>query len=123
MYYLPEPPYFLIVVGLFAGMTSGIAFEATLKQKVGEWSKNRSTRTLAEMKGSQLQLPFLGMVGGVAIFLSAGLEVFGFPSWLSYVISIPLTIFIGLLIWWQLRNVLGQLERGGSKALDLDMFT
>ncbi|HEY9874684.1 MAG TPA: hypothetical protein V6D12_14695 [Candidatus Obscuribacterales bacterium] len=122
MYYFPEPPYFLLVAGLFASMASGLAFQATLKQKVYEWSKNRSTRTLAEMRGSQLLLPFLGISGGVCVFLGAGLEVFGFPSWLSYIISVPLTIFISILVWSQLRQVLIQLERGGSKALDLDMF-
>lgn len=120
MYYLPEPPYFLLLVGLLAGMASGLAFQATLKQKVHEWSKNRSTRILAEMQGSQLQLPFLGMASGICVFLAAGLEVFGFPTWLCYGASLPLTVFTGLLIWSQLRNVLIQLERGGSKALEID---
>jgi hypothetical protein len=60
VYNFPEPPYFLLFVGLFAGLTCGAAFEATLKQKVREWSKNRSTRTLAQMKGFQLLIPFLG---------------------------------------------------------------
>jgi hypothetical protein len=39
VYNFPEPPYFLLIAGLFAGITSGAAFEATLKQKVQEWSK------------------------------------------------------------------------------------
>ena len=122
MYYLPEPPYFLIVIGLFISMTSGAAFEATLKQRVQEWSKNRSTRHLAQMQGVQLILPFLGMAVGICLFLDAGLEVFAFPAWLSYGISISLTLFIGSLVWSQLRKLLVQLERGGSKALDLDAF-
>lgn len=120
MYYFPDPPYFLLVAGLFVGITCGLAFEGTLKQKVYEWSKSRSTRNLAEMQGSQLQLPFLGIAGGICLFLGAGLEIFGFPSWMSYGISLPLTIFMSYLVWSQLRNVLVQLERGGSKALDLD---
>jgi hypothetical protein len=108
---------------LFAGITSGAAFEATLKQKVREWSKNRSTRTLAQMKGVQLQMPFLGIAAGICVFLSAGLEIFGFPSWLSYSISLPLTVFISVLVWLQLGKLLNQLEQGGSKALDLDSIT
>lgn len=122
MYYFPEPPYFLLAAGLFAGLTSGVAFEATLRQKVQEWSKNRSTRTLAQMKGFQLLIPFLGIAAGICVFLAAGLEIFGFPSWLSYSVSLPLTLFIGFLVWSQLGKLLGQLERGGSKALDLDAF-
>lgn len=122
MYNFPEPPYFLLFVGLFAGITSGAAFEATLKQNVQEWSKNRSTRTLAQMQGIQLLLPFLGIAVGICLFLAAGLEIFGFPSWLSYSLSLPLTILIGVLVWSQLAKLLAQLERGGSKALDLDSF-
>jgi hypothetical protein len=122
VYNFPEPPYFLLVAGLFAGITSGAAFEATLKQKVQEWSRNRSTRTLAQMKGIQLLLPFLGIAAGICVFLAAGLEIFGFPTWLSYSISLPLTLLIGFLVWSQLAKLLDQLERGGSKALDLDAF-
>jgi peptidoglycan/LPS O-acetylase OafA/YrhL len=122
VYNFPEPPYFLLIAGLFAGITSGAAFEATLKQKVQEWSKNRSSRTLAQMKGFQLLVPFLGIAAGICVFLAAGLEVFGFPWWLSYSISLPLTLLIATLVWSQLGKLLAQLERGGSKALDLDAF-
>lgn len=120
MYNFPQPPYFLLIFGLFAGITSGAAFEATLKQKVQEWSRNRSTRTLAQMKGVQLVMPFIGIAAGICVFLAAGLEIFGFPSWLSYSVSLPLTLFIALLVWSQLTKLLSQLERGGSRSLDLD---
>ncbi|NET54661.1 MAG: hypothetical protein F6K47_00155 [Symploca sp. SIO2E6] len=119
-YYLPEPPYFLIVIGLFVALTSGAAFEATLRQRVQEWSKNRSTRYLAEIQGIPLALPFLGMAVGICLFLDGGLEAFFLPAWLSYGLSISLTLFIGSLVWSQLRALLVQLERGGSKAIDLD---
>ncbi len=122
MYNFPDPPYILLVFGLFVGVTSGAAFEATLKQKANEWFRNRSTRTLAQMQGVQLLLPFVGISAGVCVFLAAGLEIFGLPGWLSYLVSLPLTIFIGVLVWAQLGQVLMQLERGGSKALDLDAF-
>ena len=122
MYNLPEPPYFLLVFGLFAGITCGAAFETSLKQKVAEWSKNRSTGTLAQIQGIQLLLPFLGISVGICLFLSAGLEIFGFPPFLSYGISLFLTLLTSLLVWSQLSKLLLQLERGGSKALDLDTF-
>lgn len=122
MYYFPEPPYFLLIIGLFAGLTCGLAFEATLRQQVMAWSKNRSTRTLAQMQGMQLQLPFVGISAGICMFLSAGLEIFGFPSWLSYGISLPLTVLISFFVWSQLKGLLVQLERGGSRALDLDSW-
>ena len=122
MYSIPEPPYFLLFVGLFASITSGLAFESTLKQQVQEWAKNRSTRTIAQMQGVQLFFPFIGITIGICLFLAAGLEIFGFPTWLSYAVSFPLTILISYLIWSQLGQLLLQLERGGSKALDLDSW-
>ncbi|NJK76822.1 MAG: hypothetical protein HC786_00595 [Richelia sp. CSU_2_1] len=122
MYYFPEPPYFLMTAGLLAGMASGLAFEATLKQAVQLWSKNRSTRTLATLKGMQLSLPFLGMAGGICVFLASGMEIFGFPKLLSYEIALPLTLLTGWLVWRQLSKLLIELERGGSQALDLDSF-
>ncbi|MFQ3618588.1 MAG: hypothetical protein SNJ57_17060 [Cyanobacteriota bacterium] len=121
-YYYSSAPYFLFVAGLLAGLASGAAFSATLKQQVGEWDKNRSTRTLANMQGPQLLVPFLGISGGVCFFLAAGLEIFGFPTKLAYAVAIPLTVLTGLLVWTQLARLLAQLERGGSKALDLDSF-
>ena len=122
MYYFPEPPYFLMTAGLLAGMASGLAFEATLKQAVELWSKNRSSRTLSNLKGLQLQLPFLGMSGGICVFLASGMEIFGFPKLLSYVLALPLTLLTAWLVWTQLGKLLIELQRGGSQALDLDSF-
>jgi len=121
VYSIPEPPYFVLIAGLFASLVSGAAFEAVLKQSVLTWSNNRSTHTLTDIQGLSLLIPFLGMGFGVCLFLSSGMEVFGFSTQLSYVIALPLTVFISWLIWWQLGKILVQLERGGSQALDLDL--
>lgn len=121
MYY-PDPPYFLLIASLLASLAAGKAFETVLKQSVQEWNKNRSTRTLAKLQGMQLLIPFLGIAGGVCVFLASGVQLFGFPPQFAYVLSVPLTIFTGWLVWWQLGKILVQLERGGSKALDLDSW-
>lgn len=123
MFFFPQPPYFLLLAGLFAGLTSGLAFEASLKQLTQEWAKSRSTRTLAHLQGVQLQLPFLGICIGICVFLGSGLEIFGFPTNLSYLIATPLTVLIALLVWSQLSKLLVQLERGGSRAIDLDFLS
>ncbi len=122
MYSFPEPPYVLLVAGLFFSLVSGAAFESILKKAVQDWSKNRSTRTLATLQGFQLFLPFVGIALGICLFLSSGMEVFGFTTQLSYAIALPLTILIGWLIWSQLGKILIQLEQGGSQALDLDSW-
>lgn len=121
-FYDSAPPYFLLFAGLLAGIASGIAFKTTLEQAVQEWARNRSTRTLANLQGIQLLVPFVGIAIGACVFLSSGLEIFGFPTWLAYAIALPLTAFISLLVWYQLSSILVQLEKGGSKALDLDLF-
>lgn len=123
MFIVQDPPYFLLVAGMLAGLTSGLAFEATLKELVQEWARTRSSRIIAKLQGTQLQLPFFGICIGVCVFLGSGLEIFGFPTWLSYAISIPLTVFMGWLVWFQLGKLLMQLNKGGSKALDLDSFS
>lgn len=118
----PEPPYFLLLASLLAGIASGVAFKAALEQFVRQWSRDRSNLTLSRDKGWELQLPFLGMAGGICVFLASGLQIFGFPTNFSYITSLPLTVLTAWLVWWQLGKLLVELERGGSKALDLDGF-
>jgi len=122
VYYYYSPPIILLVAGLLASLTSGLAFDATLRMSIREWSKNKSTRTLAQARGLSLLLPFLGICGGVSFFLASGLQIFGFPSMLALAIALPLTLLIGGLVWFQLGQVLRQIEQGGSAALDLDSF-
>ena len=115
-----QPPYLLLIAGLLAALASGKAFEVTLKQQVDLWSKSRSSRILEELKGPQLQIPFLGICSGIVLFLGAGLMVFGVPAGVSFALGIVLTIFTGWLLWTQLGKILIILQEGGSQALDLD---
>jgi uncharacterized protein (DUF983 family) len=123
MYYFPQdPPYFILFAGLFAGITCGLAFDSTLRRNVKTWSADRNNVILANSDDISLRLPFLGICVGIIFFLSAGLEIFGFPTWLSYSIALPLTVLISILLWFQLKVVFRQLDRGGSPALDLDSW-
>jgi hypothetical protein len=115
-----EPPYFLLIAGLLAGIASGRAFEMTLRQAVQSWSKSRSSRTLQELQGLSLTLPFIGMASGICVFLASGLNIYGIPVQFSYIVSVILTVGTALLVWTQLRRLLVMLQEGGSKALDLD---
>jgi hypothetical protein len=49
-------------------------------------------------------------------------EIFLGDAWLSYGLSVPITLFIAALVWRQLDSLLQQLKTGGSKAIDLDVF-
>jgi uncharacterized membrane protein SpoIIM required for sporulation len=123
MYYLPQPPLFLIFVGFVIGVTCGLAFEATLKDKVNLWRTQPPKTREMELSGtSALQIPFVGICVGICIFLASGLEVFIYNRVFSYALSLPLTLFIGGLVWSQLQKLILQLLTGGSKALDLDAY-
>lgn len=123
MSYYPEPPYFLLVVGILVALTSGTAFSATLKQIVQKWSSDRAANTKAQLPTEQLLIPFLGISAGVCIFLSSGLEVFGFIGWLSYAVAVPLTLMIGFLVWYQLGSMFALVEKKGFQSLDLDSWS
>lgn len=120
-YFLPEPPYFLLVVGLLVGITCGLAFEATLRQKAKDWLGQPEKLRQPRVK-SALQLPFVGICLGISLFLGTGLQIFLLDPWLAYAIALPMTIFIAALVWIQLGKVLEQLRQGGSQAIDLDAF-
>lgn len=123
MSYYPEPPYFLLVIGILVALTSGTAFSATLKQIVQKWSGDRAANVKAQLPTGQLIVPFLGISAGVCIFLSAGLEIFGFIGWLSYAVAIPLTLLIGFLVWYQLGSMFALVEKKGFQSLDLDSWS
>ncbi len=123
MYYFPQdPPYFILFAGLLAGIACGAAFDRSLRQNVQAWSVDRANISLAKRSDISIELPFIGICLGIIFFLGAGLEIFGFPTWLAYSVAIPLTILIAILLWFQLRVVFRQLDRGGSPALDLDSW-
>ncbi|AUC60712.1 hypothetical protein AA637_05900 [Cyanobacterium sp. HL-69] len=123
MYTLPHPPLVLLAMGFFIGITCGLAFESSLKIKVNYWSNQGKKGIKTDMSEiSVLQIPFLGICLGICMFLAAGLEIFTYNRVLSYGVSLPLTIFIGVLIWVQLRKLIVQLLEGGSEAIDLDSY-
>ncbi|ELR96251.1 hypothetical protein [Gloeocapsa sp. PCC 73106] len=122
MYYIPESPYLLVVFGFLASITSGLAFEASLKQKVQELCKSPREEQVAPREQLEILIPFLGICGGITMFLAGGLGLFEVKLLIASVISLILTALIGLLIWYQLGKLLVELQEGGSKAIDLDAY-
>ena len=121
-YFYPQPPYFLLIAGLLAGATSGLAFKASLEQLVQAWNRDRSINLPARAKEKELFIPFVGIGCGICAFLSSGLQIFGFPASIAILFAVPLGIGTCGLVWWQLGKLLEMLVSGGSKALDLDSF-
>ncbi|MFN6487478.1 MULTISPECIES: hypothetical protein [unclassified Nostoc] len=124
MYYYPlQPPYFLLLVGFLTALTSGLALSGTLKVIVQKWPSERTENTKPRSSLKQLLVPFIGITGGTCLFLSSGLEIFGFPSSLALGVGLPISLFTCLLVWLQLGSMMTFIEREGMQSLDLDSFS
>ncbi|QMS90633.1 hypothetical protein HUN01_24745 [Nostoc edaphicum CCNP1411] len=124
MYYFPlQPPYFLLLVGFLTALTSGLALSGTLKVIVQKWPSERTENTKPRSSLKQLLVPFIGITGGTCLFLSSGLEIFGFPSTLALGVGLPISLFTCLLVWLQLGSMMTFIEREGMQSLDLDSFS
>ena len=120
MYYFPQPPFLVPLIGLFIAATCGAAFQTLAQQKLRTWSKNPQEIDSYNLKQSGLSAAYGGICLGVWVFLAGGLLIFGFGIIPSYGVALLLTIFTASLVWSQLSDVLLQVKAGGYKALDLD---
>jgi hypothetical protein len=123
LYYFPsDPPYFLLIFGLFIGLSCGSAFDSTLKRYVKAWSVDRANISLTSLDNITIKLPFVGIACGIGMFLTSGMSIFGLPDSIAAGLAIPLTLFTAFFLWLQLKGVLKELDQGGSQALDLDSW-
>ncbi|MBX9257821.1 hypothetical protein H1Q63_28515 [Desmonostoc muscorum CCALA 125] len=121
MYYFPlQPPYFLLIAGFLAALTSGIALSGTLKVIVQKWPSEPTENTKPRSPLKELFVPFLGITAGICLFMSSGLEIFGFPYLLALGVGLPISLLTCLLVWLQLGSMLVFIEREGMQSLDLD---
>ncbi|RMF28205.1 MAG: hypothetical protein D6756_00585 [Cyanobacteria bacterium J083] len=121
-YYLPQPPFFLLFIGLFIGISCGAAFEAVLKQKVKQWSQASYPNQSFPLDNFALRFTFFSTVLGVWIFLAAGFQIFGFSAWTSFAAALGFTLITVGLVWPQLNTLLLRLKAGGSAAIELDAY-
>ncbi|MBD2440874.1 hypothetical protein [Nostoc sp. FACHB-110] len=124
MYYFPQqPPYFLLILGLFIAVTSGFSLSGTLKIIVRKWAKDSAVKPESSSFTRQLLVPFLGITLGVSLFLYSGLAIFGFPPFLALAIGLPLSLLTCLLVWLQLGSMLDFAKDKGMQSLDLDSLS
>ena len=132
MYFYPSPPYVLLIFGLATSVLCGAAFEGTLKEQIRLWSEghgdglrsNFGDRSLAEsVLKSPLVVPFWGVMIGICVFLAAGIQIFAFSGRNSWIAGGVITVLTARLVWDQLGKVLGEIEKGEFKLMELeDMF-
>jgi hypothetical protein len=123
MYYFPQPPFFVAIIGVFIAITCGAAFQNLLEQKLKESYQHSTKDTSFKIDSAQdpaIAITFWGIFLGVWVFLGGGLMVLGFGVIPSYGVALLLTLFTSGLVWDQINDVLQQLKAGGSKALELD---
>lgn len=116
MYY--NPPIVLLLAGMIGSLLCGKAFEAVLRQEVTAWSKKRDYSILEKLQGKTIILPYFGICIGIFMFQTIGLFTFGLTIGLSVLVGFLATLFLAVLVWGQLRNLLLQLEAGGSESLE-----
>ena len=122
MYYSPQPPFFVAVIGVLIAVACGSAFQNLLSQKLRESYLNVEDESSFKIgtKDIVLSITYWGICLGIWVFLGGGFLVLGFGIIPSYGVSLLLTLFTGALVWDQINDVLSQLKEGGSKALELD---
>jgi uncharacterized membrane protein YfcA len=121
LYYFPlQPPYFILVFGLFAAITSGAALFGTLQTVVSKWQREGAENSGKSLTKKPLLFPFLGVTIGLVSFLVSGLEIFGFPPFLAFAIGLPISLLTCLLMWLQLNSMMTFVESRGMSSLDLD---
>lgn len=108
LFRFPQPPYFLLLIGLIISLSCVLPFVLTLQQLLKYWSQNRSPSALSRWSKLQLLIPLLGTAVGIDIVLASMLEMFGLPTLPSYLLSLLVTILIGSLVWSQIGIILGK---------------
>ena len=122
MYYSPQPPFFVAVIGVLIAIACGSAFQNLLSQKLRESYLNVEDESSFRIgiKDIVLTITYWGICLGIWVFLGGGFLVLGFGIIPSYGVSLLLTLFTSALVWDQINDVLSQLKEGGSDALELD---
>ena len=126
MYYLPQPPFFIALAGLFVAVTCGAAFWNMMEQKLRdsyESPKSKTSFKIDRIIDPALTVAYWGTGLGVWIFLGGGLLIFGFGVIPAYGVALLITLFTAGLVWDQINDVFRQLKEGGSQALSLDDIT
>ncbi|GAX34441.1 hypothetical protein NIES3585_04420 [Nodularia sp. NIES-3585] len=108
LFKFPEPPYFLLLIGLLISLLCGLPFVNTLQRRVQDWIQNHSPTTLPRWAKLQLLIPFIGTAIGVCIAFSSILEIFGLPTLPAYLISLLVITLVAAWVWSKIGNLLGR---------------
>lgn len=119
IYYIPPPPYFLVLIAALMGLACGKAFEVSLKEKADDWANRRTTQPLGDVEELRLILPFAGICLFSWIFLGSALTIFAVTWAFGFSVAFLVVMTSAVLVWSQLTQLMKTLEEGGSEALEI----
>jgi len=115
-----QPPYLLAGLGLAIGMVCGLTFSRLVQNRLDAWKQDRLP--MLPLAGVPTVLPWIGLLLGVALFVGASLQVFGFASGAALLVALLLSLATGGALWLQLVRLMAQVESGNFRAVDFDNF-
>jgi hypothetical protein len=101
-----QPPLFLMVVALVAGVMLGLTFEFNLKRFVKEQRQHAVRNGSSPSNGNTnvLALPFWGAGVAIAIFFGGCLQTLGISQTFAYGFSGATSVMGTALVWAQLQR-------------------
>ena len=96
---LDAPPYVLILSGLLIALTSGLAFYVTFRIQMALWQQDVMSKTLIRQAGLKLITSFVGIAGGLCIFLAALLMTAGISIFFACIVGFLATVLICYFAW------------------------
>lgn len=122
MYYFPQPPIFLPLIGLLIGLVFGVTFQKQLEQTNQKWLKSPKDKESYTLNDPLLQFSYIGICLGVWLFLGGGFRVLGFGIIGAYGVALPIALGTGAFMWQQFGEMLVEIKEKGFKSLDLDKY-
>ncbi len=115
-----QPPYFVAIAGLAIAAACGLTFAKVIENRLEGWKQDR----LALLPLSRIETiaPAIGIVIGISLFIGSCLQIFGFASGTSLLVSLLLSLLTTGALWVQLVRLMEQVEKGTFKVVDFDNF-
>ena len=115
-----QPPYFVAFAGLLVAAACGLTFAKVIENRLEGWKQDR----LALLPLSRIETiaPAIGIVIGISLFIGSCLQIFGFASGTSLLVSLLLSLLTTGALWVQLVRLMEQVEKGTFKVVDFDNF-
>ena len=122
MYYFPQPPIFLPVIGLAIALIFGVTFQKQLEPITQQWRDNPKGENAYSIDNKILKFSYTGICLGVWLFLGGGFRVLGFGIIGAYGVALPITIGTGAFMWKQFGEMLMEIKENGSQSINLDDY-